>query len=261
MPEQTIRREFGVYQFARHLGLSHWQLRLGREHGLVPAPDVAGERWSARLAEESRGGGEKVIAMFGSEPPIGSTKAAARLAHRVSLDVERGDIEVLVAQGELDVISNFRGHPVYLMRDLDRLDQESVRAVVLARKGPLFESVDAGGAAMILDWPKKSFDRIAFERRLPVDQLGRYALADIHALASEGDLNQQILEEKHQMAIARARRAEIKVEDVVRGWLLRCTAYVDRAADQPPDLTAIRRALRALVAARAASTGQEYGVT
>ncbi|WP_242902421.1 hypothetical protein [Actinomadura terrae] len=261
MPEQTIRRDFGVHQFARHLGLNHWQLRLGREHGIVPTPDVAGERWSAQLAEAARDKGEKVIAMFGSEPPIGSTKAAARLACRVSLDVERGDIEVLVARGELDVISNFRGYPVYLVRDLDRLDQESVRAVVLARKGPLFDSVDAGGAAMILDWPKKSFDRVAFDRQLPVDQLGRYALADIHALASEAHLMQQILEEKRQLALARARRAEIKIEDVVRGWLLRCTAYVDRAADQPPDPTAIRRALRALAAARAAGTEHEYSST
>src|SRR5690606_26539347 len=100
---------------------------------MLPGPDLEGERWSAELAEEVRAYGEQVIARFGDDPPVGSARAAARLAARVGLDVERRDIEVLVAQGELNVISSFRRHPVYLLRDLDRLDPRVVRSVVAAR--------------------------------------------------------------------------------------------------------------------------------
>jgi len=253
MAAQIFRGDFGVHQFAGHLGLSRWQLQVGREHGLVPAPDVDGERWSVQLAEEVSGKGATVIAMFGDEPPIGSARAAARLAARVRLDVERRDIEVLVAQGNLNVISSFRGYPVYLLRDLDRLDPESVRRVVSARKGPLLSSVDASGASMILDWPRRSFDLIAVERALQVDQLGRYALGDIQALAADENLTHRVLDEKRRLALAKTRRSETKIEDVVRSWLLQCTAYVDRAADQPPNPAVIGRAIRALTAARAAT--------
>ncbi|QXJ26029.1 hypothetical protein AGRA3207_007616 [Actinomadura graeca] len=261
MAAQITRGDFGVHQFAGHLGLSRWQLRVGREHGLVPPPDREGERWSARLVEEASGNGATVIAMFGDEPPIGSARAAARLASRVGLDVERGDVEVLVAQGDLNVISHFRGYPVYLIRDLDRLDPESVRRVVSARKGPLLDSVDASGAAMILDWPRRSFDSIAGELELPVDQLGRYALDDIRALAEDENLARRVVEEKRRLALARTRQTETRIEDVVRSWLLQCMAYVDRTADQPPDPGAAGRAIRALVTARAETARQERGET
>ncbi|TDD85860.1 hypothetical protein [Actinomadura rubrisoli] len=257
MPAQIIRGDYGVHQFASHLGLSRWQMRVGREHGLLPGPDIDGERWSADLADEVRGNGAQVIAMFGDEPPIGSARAAARLASRVGLDVERRDVEMLVARGDLNVISSFRGYPVYLKRDLDRLDPDSVREVVSARKGPLIDTVDASGAAMILDWPRKTFDRISADRGLVTDRLGRYALSDIQALGVDENLTRQVLDEKRRLALAKAQRSETKIEDVVRGWLLQCTAYVDRAVAQPPDTAALGRAIRTLVMARAETERQQ----
>ncbi|TYB40059.1 hypothetical protein [Actinomadura chibensis] len=248
MPVQIVRDQYGAHQFAGHLGITRWQLRVGLEHGILPRPDLDGERWSAALADEcrGRGRGEQVIAAFGEIPPIGSTKAAIWLAERVGLDVERRDVEVLAAQGELNVISTFRGHPVYLLKDLDRLDPASVRSVVAARKGPLMETVDAGGAATILGWPRRTFDRIAGERDLPIDRLGRYALADVQALAADDELMRGADEEKRRLALTRTRRSEIRVEDVVRGWILRCSAYLDGDAEEPPDTGSLNRALRNL---------------
>ncbi|WP_051300542.1 hypothetical protein [Actinomadura rifamycini] len=242
---------YGTHQFARYLGISRWQMRVGREHGILPEPDMDGERWSSGLAEKRRDDGERVAAAFGEEPPVGSTRAAARLAARVRLDVERRDVEVLAARGDLTVISSFRGHPVYLLRDIDALDAEAVRDVVAARKGPLLDSVDAGGAATILDWPRKTFDRIAEERGLERDRLGRFGLRDVHALADDPELTRRILTEKRELASARSRRAEARVEDAARAWLARCDAYLDRAADEPPDTAVLRRALRALRTLRA----------
>ncbi|GGQ42370.1 hypothetical protein GCM10010187_71010 [Actinomadura coerulea] len=250
MPEMT-RADHGANQLAALLGLARWQLRLGLEHGLLPKPDLAGDRWSAALAEGARGRGEGVVARFGDEPPVGSARAAARLASRVGLDVERGDVEVLVAQGDLDVISTFRGFPVYLLRDLDRLDSDSVRRVVAARKGPLTDTVDAGGAATILGWHRKTFDRIAGERGLETDRLGRFALSDVRALSADEQLARQVGEERRNLALARTRRSETRAEDVIRAWILRCSAFLDGDADQPPDTAPLGRALRSLTTIRA----------
>ncbi|XRQ16127.1 hypothetical protein ACN3XK_36225 [Actinomadura welshii] len=226
-------------------------MRVALEHGFLPEPDVDGERWSAKVVEEAREKGERIIARLGDEPPVGSARAAARLATRVGLDVERRDIEVLVAQSLLNVISNFRGHPVYLLSDLDRIPATSVESVVSARKGPLIDTVDSGGAATILDWPRRTFDWVAAERRLPTNRLGRYALADVRALAADETLVRQVAEEKREVAMERSRRSEARIEDAVRGWMVRCSAYVDHGADLPPDIAPLGRALRALTTVRA----------
>ncbi|TDC62162.1 hypothetical protein E1200_26700 [Actinomadura sp. GC306] len=257
MPVEITRGHYGAHQFAGRLGLTRWQLRVGLEHGILPEPDIDGERWSTEVVERVEGRGQQVIAMFGDDPPVGSARAAARLAARVGLDVERRDVEVLVAQGDLNVISSFRGHPVYLRRDLDRLDPAAVRAVVAARKGPLTDTVDSGGAATILDWPRKTFDRIAGERELATDQLGRYALADIQALAADETLAWQVAEEKRVLALTKTLRSEDRIQEAIRGWLNRCAAYVDRETDVPPETTSLSRALRALTTVRTEITKQE----
>ncbi|RKS74241.1 hypothetical protein BZB76_2750 [Actinomadura pelletieri DSM 43383] len=250
MPEQTFRAYFGAHQFARHLGLTRWQMRVGLEHGILPDPDLDGERWSASLAEKYRGHAEEVIARFGDDPPIGSARAATILAARLGLDVDRRDVEVLAAQGDLDVISSFRGYPVYLLRDLGQLDPHAVEKVVSARKGPLTDTVDAAGAATILSWPRRTFARIAVERDLATDRLGRYSVADIRALSADETLMRRVAEEKRELDLRRTRQAETRTEDVVRGWILRCASYIDRQADEPPDLRTLNNALRRLSALR-----------
>ncbi len=239
MAAQIDRTQYGAHQFAGHLGLTRWQLRVGLEHGVLPAPDLDGGRWSADMAETAGEAGKEVI----------------------GLDVERRDIEVLVAQGALDVVSTFRGYPVYLMRDLDRLDPETVRAVVATRKGPLLESVDVGGAMSILDWPRRTFDRVASERGLTTDRLGRYALSDIQALRADDGLAREIAEEKRHLTLVKKRESEAHVEDVVRGWMLRCFAYVDGDAEQPPDIALLSRALRSLGTVRAELASHEQAAS
>lgn len=257
LPAQITRGELGAQQLAVRLGLARWQLRLAREHGLIAEPDLDGERWSAKLVESCANDCAQVLTRFGAEPPIGAIRAAARLAVRTGLDVERRDIEVLVAREDLEVVSSFRGHPLYLLRDLDALDPDAVRAVVAARKGPLFDSVEPAGAVAILGWPRKTFDRVAGERALATDRFGRYALADVRALAADEALAREVHEERRRRALLKARRAETDIEDVVRGWMLRCTAYLDRDTDQPPDPAVLGRAIRGLAGTRAQSAKYE----
>ncbi|GAA2412905.1 hypothetical protein GCM10010191_23130 [Actinomadura vinacea] len=250
--ELNLRADLGSRQLATRLELAGWQLRLAREHGLIPEPDVDG-RWSAELAERCLPRKPQIVAAFGDEPPVGAVKAAGHLASRVNLDVERADVEMLVARGELTVIGRYQQHPVYLVRDLEALDPQRVTEIVAARKGPLLDRVEARGAALILGCPKSLFDRFAAERALPTDQLGRYALADVRALAADGDLTARVEEDQRERAIAQARRHEERHEDTLRNWMLHCTAYLDRASDDPPDPAIIGRTLRSLTTARSAA--------
>ena len=248
--DHELRSELSLRQLEARLGLAGWQVRLAREHGLLPEPDRDG-RWSARLAERCREQTSTIIDTFGTEPPIGAGKAAMLLAARVRLDVERADVEVLVAQGALDVVSRFQQYPVYLVTDVMALDAERVAAVVAARKGPLLERVEAKGAAHILGWPKRVFDRIAAERGLRTDQLSRYALDDVRALADDADLAARIHAERREQALARARRNEQRHAQALRDLLAHCHAYLDQTTATPPDPATVARTLRALRAARA----------
>jgi hypothetical protein len=247
--ETPSRAGAGVQQLASRLGLAAWQLRLAREHGLIPEPDLNG-RWSAELAGRCQANSSKIVAAFGNEPPVGAAKAAARLARRLRLDVEKADIEVLVARGGLTMVGRFQRNPIYLLRDLDALDPGGVAEIVAARKGPLLNRVDAKGAALVLGWPKASFTRIAAERGLAADMLGHYALDDVRALGDDGDLTARVQAEERDLALNRARRNEERHEDTLRSWMLRCTAYLDRTAEDPPDAMTATRALKAITAAR-----------
>ncbi|GAA2639870.1 hypothetical protein SMC26_42055 [Actinomadura fulvescens] len=253
MPSEIIpagRSEYGNRAFATALGLTTWQIRLAREHGMIPEPEIEGRGWSAEQIRQSVDKSERIRATFGDEPPVGAINAAARLAERVALDVDRADIEILVARGELTVIGRYRTFPLYLLRDLDALDPRTVAEVVAARKGPLADSVDTKGAAAILGWPKDLFNRVAAERRLATDQLGRFALSDVRAMAADDELAERAHEERRRLETAKARRTETQIEDSLRSWLLRCMAYVDRTVDDPPDTYEPGRTLRALITAR-----------
>jgi hypothetical protein len=255
--ETEPRADTGFQQLASRLGVATWQLRLAREHGLIPEPDGNG-RWSADLARQCEGRVAQIVAAFGDMPPVGAGKAAARLALRLRLDVEKADIEVLVARGELTPVGRFQRNPIYLLRDLDALEPGNVAEVVAARKGPLLDRVDVKGAALVLGWSKGIFARVADERALPADQLRRYALADVRALAEDGDLTSRIRAEQRDQALTRARRTEERHEDALRSWMMRCTAYLDRTTEDPPDASIATRALKGVTAARsstAAHTG------
>lgn len=238
-------------RLAAKLGLAGWQLRLAQEQGLFPRPDLADGRWSDALAEEYGPRAGHIQATLGDEPPMGALKAAARVAERIGLDVHRSDIEALVVSGKLTIASQYKDHPLYASRDLDELDPKMVTKLVVARKGPLFESVDGPAAVAMLGWPKEAFQRIVAERGLSTDQLNRYVLADVQQLADDPELQRIVEEEQRKAALRDARRDEEHAEAEVRRWLQRCANYLGRTDDEPPDPAEIRRALKALTTARA----------
>lgn len=260
MNEPKTRPDYGFVQLAAELGLARWQLRVARERGLVPPPDLEGGRWSAAVVAEAAGRAERIRATLGEDPPVGAVKAAERLAVRIGLDVEPADVEVLVLSGELAMADRYQGRPLYDPHDIDVLDAGRVAEVVAARKGPRFETVDARGAALLLGWPKEVFSRIAGQRGLPTDQLGRYALADVRALADDQDLLTAITEQRRIVALETGRREQARAEQVIRRWLRDCADYLAHATADPPDPAEISRALRSLTNARAGLRLHQNGV-
>jgi hypothetical protein len=99
MPKTTtprLARDYGPIQLAGRLGLAPWQFEAALDQQLIPSPDVGGRRWSAALADALAGQVDRIVAVVGAEHPIGAHRAAARLADRTGLDVERADVEVLI---------------------------------------------------------------------------------------------------------------------------------------------------------------------
>jgi len=88
----------------RHTGLAEWQWDAGRAAGLIGSPDVDGRRWSAAIANDVIARRDEITAVVGTEAPIGGHKAAARLAERSGLAVEKPDVEALADAGLLATV-------------------------------------------------------------------------------------------------------------------------------------------------------------
>ncbi|MBA9004794.1 hypothetical protein [Thermomonospora cellulosilytica] len=254
MTETASRTGYGFAQLAARMQLARWQLRLAVERGLVPPPDGEDGRWSAAAAADLPPRAAHIRSVLGEDPPIGAVKAAERLAVRVGLDVEPADVEVLVVSGELPVTGRYQGRPLYALHDIDALDPDRVTEIGAARKGPCFDTVSAKGAAALLGWTKEVFTRIAGQRDLPIDQLGRYPLADVRALAGDEDLLAAVAAERERLAQEADRREAARTEQTIRHWLRDCTDYLNTPTAAPPDTAELSRALRAHTAARSRLT-------
>ncbi|WP_147312163.1 hypothetical protein [Thermomonospora umbrina] len=252
MAEFTNGDGCGFGRLASRLDLARWQLRLAGERGLVPPPDLTGGRWSAALVEETARRATDIRSALGEEPPIGAIKAAERLSVRIGLDVERADVEALVVAGALPLIDHYQGRALYDPHDLDGLDADHVTETVRARKGALFDTVHAKGAATLLGCSSDQFTRIAAHHGLTPDQLGRYPLAEVKRLAADRDLRAAIVELRRTAALDSAHRDATRAERTIDHWLQRCSDYLTDPTANPPDTRPLTRALRTLATSRAA---------
>ena len=143
MGTQTVSRpaDFGAIQLARHLGLAGWQFHLARRADLIPPADLPTGRWSAAAAEDLSVHLDRILAMVGTEHPIGATRSAQRLAERTGLDVVGDDVRELAVRDLLVSVDDFvddrgRRHDLYRPADLDRtaVEQSEMLARVVAER-------------------------------------------------------------------------------------------------------------------------------
>jgi len=179
--------DFGPVQVLGHTGLASWQWDAGRAAGLIPPADLDG-RWSAGLAGQVAARRDEIVAAVGTEPPAGGHRAAARLAGRTGLDVQKPDVEALAAAGLLTAAGWYKQWPLYRAGDLDALGCDQVAAVVAERQAWIAASISTWDAPAYLGWHRRDLERAAAQRGLRPGPLDRYARADLDALAADGDL-------------------------------------------------------------------------
>ena len=111
--------DFGPVQVLGHTGLASWQWDAGRAAGLIPPAWRTGRPLVSRARREVAARRDEIVAAVGTEPPACGHRAAARLAGRTGLDVQKPDVEALAAAG-LTAAGWYKQWPLYRAGDLTR---------------------------------------------------------------------------------------------------------------------------------------------
>jgi hypothetical protein len=213
---------FGPIQLPNHLGIAVWQFEAARLRSLIPEPDLGG-RWSTRVADELAGRVAEIVEAVGTELPIGANKAAARLAERTGLEVDRHDVEALAERELLHVVGWYKEWPLYDPRQLDGLTADQLTPVVADRKAWLAASLHRRTAAEQLGWRPEELAQVVQERGIEAGRFGRYARADIDALAADEELGERIAADRLLGPDQSAERLEVRRTDfdycIAAGWI------------------------------------------
>ena len=182
----------GRVQILRHTRLAGWQCDLAAAAGLVPAPDIDG-RWSVAAADDVRARRDAIVEAVGTDPPVGGHRAAERLSDRTGAPVDKRLVEKLVEAGALAPCGEFEGWPLYHPRDLDAVPAEALWPLIRDQQPWLAASAARRDAPRYLRWRPVEFERIAEQRDVRPGPYGRYALADLDALAADPGLDAERL--------------------------------------------------------------------
>jgi hypothetical protein len=219
---------FGPHQMADHLGVSRGQVARARELGLLPEPDTGGTRWSAAAVSEVRGRWAAIEAAVEAARELGAARCAGLLGARTGLEVEAADVEVLAERGLVQASGSYRGWPLYRVTGIEALAGDPGQVTVLAgvvaeRQAWLAGSLEGSQAAERLGWPAQEFRRVVEERGILAGGFGRYAVADIEALAADEDLAEQVRGNRLLGPDQAAEHLEIRRTDfdycVAGGWI------------------------------------------
>jgi hypothetical protein len=85
--------EFGALQVLAAVNLRPWQWDAAIVAGLIPPADVEDRRWSSKLVDQLVARRDEILAVVGTEPPIGGHRATQRVAARTGIDVTKDDLE------------------------------------------------------------------------------------------------------------------------------------------------------------------------
>ncbi|WP_280376558.1 hypothetical protein [Nocardia wallacei] len=180
---------------ALRLALEPWQFRVAVHMGLIPEHGHDG-RWSQRVVDSVAGRVSQILDEVGSEFPVGAWRGADRIADRLGVPFSAEDFRLLVRQGFLTAVSQWKGSPTYSVRDIDALCSEhgdTIRRTKLKHQDWLQHSYSPYEAAHLLGWTSQELTEVLRARRIVPGQAGRYALADIDALVADDALDDYVL--------------------------------------------------------------------
>ncbi|MEV7282895.1 hypothetical protein [Streptomyces sp. NPDC093111] len=104
---------FGPVQFPAALGVELWRFERALALGLIPPADIAGTRWSAAVVQAALDRKEELLAMTGTLPDMGATRAAELLTERFGTPVDADVLPELARKGLIPRTGDYKGHPLY----------------------------------------------------------------------------------------------------------------------------------------------------
>lgn len=188
-PPELSREDYGPVQLAGVLGWSRGDVNRAWVTGVIPPPDVQGRRWSKQVVQDLAASADALRRQI--EPaPIGANKAAQKLTVAAHLTVRYADVEALAAAGLLDVVGDYKGWPLYDPRQLqiaahDPDTRDALIELISERQAWEDVSLDPWAAKRRLNLGITEFEQLAAEQNIRPGPDGRYATADVEALATD----------------------------------------------------------------------------
>ncbi|MFJ4741217.1 hypothetical protein [Streptomyces sp. NPDC088775] len=106
-------KSYGPLQFPDRAGLHLWQFERAQRLGLIPGPDINGERWSRAVFDDAIARIGTIKLATGTLPDVGAARAEKHLADRFSITVHSGTAAELARRGHLPVRGEYRDRPLY----------------------------------------------------------------------------------------------------------------------------------------------------
>ncbi|WP_229841402.1 hypothetical protein [Streptomyces brasiliensis] len=147
---------YGPLQFPHRAGLTLWQFTRAQRLGLIPGPDVTGDRWSAAVFDDAVARINAIRQAVGTMPDVGATRAEERLAERFDIPVHPGTAAELARRGHLPAAGDHKGHPLYCGLTLEKFNDR--RKVQRASAAGTLHIRDA--AAQVLGIRASDFDHL-----------------------------------------------------------------------------------------------------
>lgn len=175
-------------ELAAELGIEAWQITRAVEIGALP-PRCTGKGWRREVADRLADKGPDIMAAIEAAAALGANRLAGVLAEAADVEgVTREDVETLVEAGHLRELDEYKGWPLYSVQDAKNYAAEhaaELAAMVADRTAWLAASMDGHQAAETLGWTGAEVVRMTAERGMTPGRYGRWARADIEALAAD----------------------------------------------------------------------------
>jgi hypothetical protein len=202
-------------QMMQRLGLDRGAWMRGREHQLIPDPDV-GVFWSQAAADQMTGRAAQIRDAIPPQP-LGMTRCVQLLAEGTGLDVQDADLQVLIDRGLVEVVDYYKKWALYDVGALNTLlateqGRQVIGEIVVERQAWIQASITEPDAARWLGGSTGDLRKAAADRDMKPGRFGRWARTDIAALSDDQDLVEQI--RCDQLLAPKATAAHLDLRDL-----------------------------------------------
>lgn len=213
-------------ELADELGITSWQVTRGVELGAIPKR-CTDRGWRREVADQLPAKVPEILAAIDDHEALGANRIAGVLEEASGVEgIDRADVEVIVKGGHLREMDEYKGWPLYSVKDAKAYAAEhagELAQIVAERKTWTANSLDRYQAATELGWRVGEFARIVEERDITAGRFARFARADIDALKADEEAAAQVYADRLIGPDQAAAVLEIRRTDwnhvVSAGWI------------------------------------------